>query len=182
MDRKEFIKKTCQLGIGSGAVLLMDICNTCGAESATQSSQEDSDRRLKFAQNWIENLMNNMDAQLDESTRIKLMEACGRACAQRSINEAKACQGDLDKFLAKMKEWLGEENVRKKENVVFVVYSKCLCTLVQAGPPKLSDTYCLCSRGWIKEMFETVVGKSVDVDLTESIKQGGKACRLTIIL
>jgi predicted hydrocarbon binding protein len=60
------------------------------------------------------------------------------------------------------------------------MYSKCLCPLVQSGSETLSDTYCNCSRGWVKEMFEMVSGKPVEVTLTESIKRGAKACRFVV--
>lgn len=135
----------------------------------------------KFAQDWIKTLMSNMDRQLDEGTRIRLMELSGRACArQGAVNTAKACKGDLDKFLAAMKKWVGGNNVRRDGNKIHLVYSKCLCPLVQSGTEKLSDTYCNCSREWVKEMYETVLGKPVDVQLTESIKRGGKACRFIV--
>jgi len=111
------------------------------------------------------------------------MESCGRACARSGvIDEARACRGDLDKMVSKMKKWVGKENVRKDGNVIEVVYSKCFCELVADGPPILPDTYCTCSRGWLKEMFETVVGSPVEVDLMESIKRGDRQCRFIIHL
>ncbi len=179
MNRKEFIKSACQIGVASGAFLIAESDGCC----AMPSEQEDQsvNRREKFTQDWIRTLMNNMDSQMDEATRIKLMEASGRACARRdAVNAAKECKGDLDKFLATMRKWVGADNVRKDGNKVHLVYSKCLCPMVQSGTDRLSDTYCNCSRGWVKEMFETVHGKPVEVRLTESIMRGGKACRFVV--
>lgn len=137
----------------------------------------------EFTQRWVKNLIDSMDAHLNEEAKIRVMEACGRACARGgAIRAAKACQGDLDKMLSTLKRWVGKENVRKDEDVVYVVYTKCFCHLVADGPPRLADTYCYCSHGWLKEMFETVVGKPVNVDLTESIKRGGQSCRFAIQL
>jgi len=34
----------------------------------------------------------------------------------------------------------------------------------------------------MKEMFETLVEKPVDVDLTESVKHGGQGCRSAVRL
>lgn len=139
--------------------------------------------KKESTQRWVKNLIDSIDAHLDEETKIRVMESCGRACARGgAVDAAKACQGDLDKMLSTLKRWVGKENVRKDGNVVHVVYDKCLCHLVAGGPPRLPDTYCYCSRGWLKEMFELVVGKPVDVDLTESIKRGGQKCRFTIQL
>ena len=137
----------------------------------------------KFTQRWVKNLMDSMDAHLDEETKIALMESCGRACARGGpIRSAEACQGDPDRWLSTLGKWIGKENVRKDGNVVHIVYNKCLCHLVADGPPRLPDCYCYCSRGWLKEMFETVVGKPVDVDLTDSIKRGGQQCSFTVQL
>lgn len=137
----------------------------------------------KFTQRWVKNLMDSMDAHLDEEAKIALMESCGRACARVGpIRSAEACQGDLDRLLSTLGKWIGKGNVRRDGNVVHIVYTKCLCHLVAEGPPRLPHTYCYCSRGWLKEMFETVVGKPVDVDLINSIKRGGQQCSFTVQL
>ena len=136
-----------------------------------------------FTQSWIGNMINSLDANVDEETKTKLMEDCGRACARREVvKAANACKGDLERFLTTFAGWVGKNNVRRDGDVVHVVYTKCLCHLVQNGPPRLPDTYCLCSRGWLMEMFETVVEHPVDVTLLESIKRGGRQCRFTVKL
>ena len=180
MNRKEFIKKACQVGVASGATFLIAESDGCCALPSEQEEPSVS-KKEKFTQDWIRTLMNHMDSQLDEGSRIQLMELSGRACArQGAVNAAKACKGDLDKFLLTMRKWVGQDNVRRDGNKIHLSYSKCLCPLVQSGSEKLSDTYCNCSRGWVKEMYETVLGKPVDVQLTESIKRGGEACRFIV--
>jgi len=47
---------------------------------------------------------------------------------------------------------------------------------VERVPPLNSN----CSRGWTKEIFETVVGKSVDVKPLTSIKRGDKECLILV--
>lgn len=138
----------------------------------------------EFTQRWVRNLIDSIDVHLDEETKIRLMESCGRACAREGpIRAAKACQGNLDNLLATLRKWGGgEETVQRDGDVVHRLCTKCLCPLVQDGPARLPDTYCYCSRGWMKEMFETVVEKPVDVTLIESIKRGGQMCRFTIQL
>lgn len=137
----------------------------------------------KFTQRWVKNLMDSMDAHLDEDTKISLMEACGRACARGGpIDAAQKCQGDLGQLLSTLERWIGKGNARQDGEVVRVVYTKCYCHLVSDGPPTLPDTYCYCSRGWLKEMFETAMGSPVEVDLMESIKRGAQRCTFTIRL
>jgi hypothetical protein len=136
----------------------------------------------EFAQRWVENLMASMDAHLDDEARIELMEACGRACARTGpARVAGDCQGNLDRWLTILDRWHGgEEYVRRDGDTVEVLCVECLCALVKDGPARLSDTYCTCSLGWMKETFEMVVGGPVGVTLVESVKRGGQRCRFTI--
>ncbi len=137
----------------------------------------------KFTQRWVKNLIDGMDAHLNEETKITLMESCGRACARGGpIRSAEACREDLSKLLSTLESWIGKGNVQQNDNLVDVVYTKCFCHLVADGPSRLPNTYCYCSQGWLKEMFETVVGRPVDVHLTESIKRGDQQCSFTILL
>ena len=66
--------------------------------------------------------------------------------------------------------------------MLHVVYPRCFCHLVAKGPERLPDIYCLCSRGWLKEMFETVLGELVEVDLLDSVKRGADQCGFTVRL
>jgi predicted hydrocarbon binding protein len=135
------------------------------------------------SERWIENLMGAMDAHLDEGTKAALMESCGRACARLgAIGSAEKCDGDVDRLVATLEKWIGEGNAQRDGDVVHVVYPRCLCHLVAKGQERLPDTYCLCSRGWLKEMFETVVGHPVEVALLESVKRGAEQCRFTVRL
>jgi predicted hydrocarbon binding protein len=140
-------------------------------------------QKMKFVHNWISNLMKNMDNHLDEAIKIKLMEECGRACARNHTKkDALKFKGQLDGWLAKMKTWVGEENIQKEGNLVRVVYNKCFCPIIQDSQLILSDTYCNCSRGWLKENFETVLERPVKVKLEDSIMKGGKQCSFLVFL
>jgi len=95
-------------------------------------TQENSgDRRQKFGQAWIQSLMENLDAQLDERTRVKLMEACGRACARRSsvAAVARGCRGEVDKLLRELARHVGDGNARRDGKMV----EPELCSAPQRG-------------------------------------------------
>ena len=135
----------------------------------------------KFSDQWVKNLVDSLDAHLDEATRRRVMESCGRACARRgAIRAAETCAGDLDQWVATLKTWIGPENVLREGNVVRVTYPQCFCELVAEGPARLPDTYCYCSCGWLKETFEAVTQQPVEVTLFESVKRGGQACRFAV--
>ena len=177
MDRKEFFRAS--LGMGAACV------------GASRSEAEDAqaappltpcEERADFARIWVKRFMDNFDEQVGVSKRLLLMEARGRSCARGgAVGVAKACNGDVDKLVTVMAGWLGKENVRCEGSVVRVAYDRCLCPMV-ADVKEISGTYCDCSRGWLKEMFEAAGGKSVKVEVLETIKRGGSACRFTVHL
>jgi len=143
---------------------------------------------LSNANKWIKSILDDLDENVDEETRVKVLEDCGRNCcrssgfyrkAQDSMSKAK----DQNEFLDNLgKVW---SHLKKEGKDVYIVYEKCYCplgrTLLKDYPSQLSS-YCNCSRGWIKEMFESALKKPVKVDLEKSIVRGDSLCRFKVIL
>jgi predicted hydrocarbon binding protein len=197
MDRKDFIKKTLEFGLCSGAVAALGAVPLCCAAGGAEEKNPQGtpcEKKQEFAQVWVKRFFNLLDAQLDEPTRTKLLESMGEACYRGSL-DAEAIQSpkpvDVDKLVEGMQAYGGPEMARREGNVIYFQYVKnpaglkvadgwCLCPLVESGPPGLSGAYCQCSVGYVRAMFSRALGKPVQVKLTESLKRGGEACRFTI--
>jgi hypothetical protein len=66
-------------------------------------------------------------------------------------------------------------------NTIIQIYERCYCGQVkQAKEFFPTNIYCQCGVGWIKQLFESALGKSVKVELKQSIICGGKSCEFTI--
>ena len=183
ISRKTFFYKASKLALGLWTTVFLYRPRFLFSNNKINNQENQMNQKIKFMQNWISNLMKNMDQHLGEKEKIKLLEECGRDCARiHAQKEAKKYQGQLEGWLGTMRKWVGAENIRKEGDVVHVMYSKCFCPLVQDAPPLMSNTYCNCSRGWLKEVFETVLEKSVKVKLEDSIMKGGKQCRFSVFL
>lgn len=117
----------------------------------------------EFAWRRVKNLMQRMDARLDEDTRVELMEACGRACACAGPPRVAAdCHGNLDRRLGILAEWHGgDESVRRDAETVEVPGAECLCDLVVDAAGGSSSTCCACSLGRMNESVEAVLGRAV---------------------
>jgi hypothetical protein len=179
MNRKKFIRTACQVGIGAAALLSGNVMS----QETKPEEKEPADRRQKFLHQWLKNLMENMGEQIDEARQIKLLEACGRDCAGNYAKlEAQKHVGNLDAWLATLKKWVGEANVKQEGNQIQVIYSKCYCPLVQESTPFANGTYCNCSRGWLLEVFETVSQKPIQVVKEETILGDGKECRFKVLI
>ncbi len=189
MDRKEFLR------VGACACAAMILCgNSAAHQDPPQPEDEDKDteteevkRRRKFVGDWAEHLTLVLDETVDEKTRARIMEGCGRGCAERGYKEA-AMQhaGDLDGLLAEMKaQWAEHADFDAQTGVVQLSArpaGACFCPLVEGRKQMPSRTFCLCSQGWMKEIFESVTKKKATVVLEKTILTGADRCAFKITL
>jgi len=129
--------------------------------------------------------MAGLDESVDEETLVKVLEQCGRRCQSESF--VKKARGiyqkskNMDEFLDR----LGNvyKHLHREGDNLYIVYPKCYCSFVnKISPGKLSATYCNCSRGWAKALFEGALERPVEVVMEESIVKGDDRCRFRIIL
>lgn len=214
MHRKQFIKRMLQAGLcGCGAVMgFSRSLRNEGGNSISQDrppaeqswittlekrmikgSETPAWRRVEKSESWIKDLMDNLDAELDEETKIKLMQSCGRACYTHAFGvapEEKPTPEEARRYLEDLKK--RGFKVRQEGDKTIIIYSwrrdhqnpwglilgdgYCMCPIVETGPEGLSPTYCYCSTGYVKESFDRAFGKPVKVELLDSLKRGGKDC------
>ncbi len=137
-------------------------------------------------ENWVETLIGNLDIFMDEESKIQALEKCGRACASHhgeieKIQEIKSQGKNVKEILEKMNEmkmWCG--NWLKKGDIIFSVCQRCGCPLVLSKLIKLSPTFCYCSQGWVKSVFEVILEKPVHVILKKAIGRGDDVCHFII--
>lgn len=126
-----------------------------------------------------------LDENVDKETLAKVLEQCGRQCqSQNFIKKARSIyekSKDVSDFLDKFGKIY--KHLHKEGDNIYIVCPKCYCSVVNKIPPgKLSATYCNCSRGWAKALFEGALKRPVEVTMEESIKQGDKQCKFKITL
>ncbi len=156
-----------------------------------------SAKRMEFVDGWVNRFFKAVDENVDKPTRLKLMAANGKACfcayfpdaprraepipldrirqwiADGAKDHGYGMDGDVITF-----EYLGSAETQKAspENV-------CLCPTVEAQKVgDISPTYCQCSVGYVKEMHERRFGRSVNVELVDSVLMNAKRCRFRITL
>jgi len=89
--------------------------------------------------------------------------------------------GSTDKFIEKFSRVC--KHLHKEGDKIYVTYPRCYCSQVNKGPKgKISATYCNCSRGWIKALFEGATGKPIEVRMEESMINGNNECKFRIIM
>jgi hypothetical protein len=186
MNRKEFMQKSLQSGFGCCALLAVN----CTASADDPPKPPEDNTKLKFekefVQNWLTDLLETTDAVLDQPTKVKLMEGCGRGCFRRfqfKQDIANQGKGDLQKLLAAYKK---NFEVWQEGDLVHIRYgevsSHCYCPAAYYRPAKPHDLHCECTRTTHQTIFETALGRPFKVDIVESLRRGGKTCHFVVHL
>lgn len=148
---------------------------------------EERDSSLDLWRRWTAALMTGLGVDVAETTRTRLMERCGRACAlhHRDTGRVKA----IRERIKRIDEWLDRLNQledfwcgtwTREGGVIRSVCDRCGCPLVRAGWVELSPAFCDCSRGWVTEVFEAALGGSVHVELKRAIGRGDPVCEFIV--
>jgi hypothetical protein len=181
MNRKTFLKNLAVAGAAVPCCSILAQAETGKCETAACSSDGNAVRTFLSA------FILKEGASLNRDTLIKLMEERGRACCraldfrQKLIQDS---QGSVDKLVELMGKIVGPDNCRRAGGTVTLVYpvDKCVCGWSPKSPPSPGDPYCDCSKANNQLLFETVSGKPVRVEVTESPRRGGVHCRFLIHL
>jgi len=136
---------------------------------------------------WARGAMVRLEKSAGREKSRRIMESCGRkCCGVTSRKRAKECAAkakDVQELLDNMnRRRLGGGRLKLKDkNTIVGGYDRCYCGLVKQTKEKFqSMAYCQCSTGWYKQLFETALGKPVQVELKRSIICGAKTCEFEI--
>ena len=134
-----------------------------------------------------------LDKLIDEGTKFKIMENCGYNCAKMNkgaIEEVVAKRKKFktsDEFIeAEQKNPLKGTRLVREGDVLYQYYTpqsygvRCYCEMVTAAEGEVSPTYCHCSKGFIKKLWEAVLEKPVDIDFIQSAISGANECKFAI--
>ncbi len=147
---------------------------------------------------WVKEAMERLDKLVDEKTRIRVMEECGRSCAESSetieiVLAKRRKYKTLDRFLeAEKRKLLPGMRLEREGKILFQYYMpqsfspplRCFCSLFEGFPAgeNISPTYCQCSKGFVMKMWESILGKPVKVDVIATSLEGAEECKFKIYL
>jgi predicted hydrocarbon binding protein len=172
MNRTEFLK-TCAGGLCAYAA----ICLPAAAGSTAAEPPKPEDWRFQFIKKRYAKLLENLAGRVDERTLNDILQQLGRYCAS-TLPLLQSHQGDIDGFIREFKQRANEDITYDREKGVITVVGPergdCFCPLIDGRyTPKIA---CNCSLGWQQHVYESLLGKKVRVELTESVLRGGKRC------
>lgn len=142
---------------------------------------------LKRAGEILNSIIKSLD-EIDLETRRKIMELCGEACARSDgdleiagrIAEKAADETEILEMINNEILWCGTWT--RKGDTIQSTCAKCGCPLVRNKIVDLTETFCYCSRGWVKNIFETLFKRPVEVELEKSIGMGDEFCKFVVYM
>ena len=154
-----------------------------------QNELDKKEKLLRLAGGLLNSIIEGLN-EVDLETRKKIMQLCGETCA----GEVLFGGGDLDIAKKIAEEEVDEEEIlrranreilwcgtwTRKGNNIQATCTECGCPLVKNNVVNLTGTFCYCSRGWVKKVFETLLKKPVSVELEKSIGLGNKVCKFIV--
>jgi hypothetical protein len=187
MDRRDYLRKALSMGICSGSLFMTDFGKL---QAAVVANPDDELTRLKmekeFVQNWLSDLLDTMEKELDVETRAKLIGGCGQGCFNRhqfKKDIAIKGAGSLDKLMEAYKQnfeiWKDGETVHIRFGEVS---PGCYCPAARYREPKPNDMHCECTRATHQAIFETALGRPFKIDILESVRRGNKICHFLVHL
>ena len=175
MDRKEFLRVGC-----CGFAFLSAF------PSAVAESQP-CDGQVKFVQNFLSDLMETIDKEVDEDTKIKLLSGCGRGCFKRfqfKQDIAAAGKGSVEKLIEALKKnfetWREGDTVHVRYGAVNS--NGCYCPAANYRPGKPHDIHCYCTRATHQAIWETALGHPVKIDILQTVRRGNPTCEFLVHL
>jgi hypothetical protein len=186
MDRLVFTQKLALLGVCPFVIQKLSDPEPVDTNPVQDKSLQELQSQKQFVENWLSDLLDSIEKNLDRKTQEKIVGSCGVACFNRfqfkkdiAINGS----GDLDKLLESYKK---NFEIWKNGNTVHIRYGEvsknCYCPAANYRVSKPNDIHCECTRNTHKTIFETALGKKFRVEIAESLRRGGKTCHFIVYL
>jgi predicted ArsR family transcriptional regulator len=136
---------------------------------------------------WVREMIIKLEDSVGPEKTKVIMESCGRkCCGVTSRKRARQCASNartLQQLVDNMNSMrIGGGRLKlQDEHTIFGGYNRCYCGIVSKTEERFRDLgYCQCSVGWYKQLFETALGRPVEVDIKQSIINGAKSCEFVI--
>ena len=132
---------------------------------------------------WVNSAMKRLEGKFDKITvkNIRMNCQCGFGMDEKVelVKELMAQSSSLEEpaNLQKAK----EAGLSYKDGFLYLQFNFCPCPMLAEVENLESYTWCQCTTGYSKVLFEKSFGCTVDVELLKSIKAGDDICLMKII-
>jgi predicted hydrocarbon binding protein len=141
------------------------------------------DGKQEDSPTWVKNTMKRLEENFDAPTvkKIRMNCQCGYAMDEKLalVKELMANASNLEELADQDKAKAAGLSCRDGE--LYLMFPFCPCPMLAEVDKLLTSTWCQCTTGYSKVLFEKAFGCEVEVDLLKSIKMGDDSCLMKII-
>lgn len=132
---------------------------------------------------WVKNTMKRLDDHFDKTVirKIRMNCQCGYG-----MEEKLSLLKELLKLSTSLEEFARHDSAQAAgisflNGELLLQFGFCPCPMLADVDSLETDTWCQCTTGYSKVIFEKAFGCEVDVELLKSIKMGNEICLMRII-
>lgn len=133
---------------------------------------------------WVKSTMHRLEGKFEYETvkKIRMNCQCGYGMDEKLalVKELMSTSTNIEQFASSEK--AKAAGLFCKNGALFLQFSFCPCPIL-VGVEKLeTNTWCQCTTGYSKVLFEAAFSCNVGVELLKSIKMGDNVCLIKITL
>ncbi len=149
-------------------------------ETHPLSKSATAEAKLEWAQQQCTFLSEHFDNETVKDIRMDC--ACGPELGKgKKLKNLYEKENDLGLFVERANKLNQGFSLQYDGEFVYLIYPQCYCSCVKRFDTALPVTWCYCTLGYTKKMFECIFDKEVQVELLSSVKQGDSVCKIKII-
>lgn len=132
---------------------------------------------------WVKSTMKRLENHFDQSTVKQIRKQCQCGYA---MDEKLELVKELVELSSNMEEFGNLEKAQSAglscvNGELYLQFPFCPCPMLADVDQLDTDTWCQCTTGYSKVLFEKAFACEVDVELLKSIKMGDEICLMKII-
>lgn len=140
----------------------------------------------KIRAEWVEKLSAVLEKRFDERTIKNIRQGCycnENGKLEDTANSLRQLYLSLDQNLFRFVETMNANGAGWfiRDNQLYTKMFTCECPMLEAARTSDSLTWCHCTAGYNKKLFEIIFERPVNVDVLQSIRQGFDFCLLEIM-
>ncbi len=137
-------------------------------------------------EDWVKYVSSELEKRFDEQTIKKIRMGC--YCNENGkLDQSKEFIRNVYKSSSSIKDFVDKMNEHGagwyiEDGKLFTKYFSCPCPMLDKVGELPSKTWCYCTIGYNKQIFEYAFDCEVDIELVESIKTGSSQCLMKVTL
>ena len=162
------------------------MCKHVGQSAADDLAREHPLSKAAAAEKkavWADEICACLENTSDDATiqKVRMDCACGPGAGKMDrLRKLYRSSDHADDFVLRVNRLNLGFTLRYEAPSYYLIYPQCYCSFIKRSEKLISKTWCYCTLGYTKRMFDYILEKDVGVTLLESVKTGGEKCVIRI--